>query len=114
MNPTIAAGKFDQFKGKAKQSIGEALGNDKLADSGAVDQVKGAAKEAWGNAKDAIQSISDSVKTCASSDAAEATQNAANTSHDIRARLTSTAQNVKDTVSAKAQQIQRDLQRPTL
>jgi hypothetical protein len=52
---------------------------------------KTAAKEAWGNAKDAIHSIADSVKTRASSDGTETTKNA---------------------VTAKAQQIQNDLQRP--
>ena len=42
MNRDIAAGKFDQVKGKVKQSVGEAVGNDRLANSGTVDQVKGA------------------------------------------------------------------------
>ena len=55
MNRDTAQGKFDQLKGKAKQSVGEALGKDRLANSGAADQVKGAAREAWGNAKEAAQ-----------------------------------------------------------
>ena len=57
MNRDTVEGKFDQLKGKAKQSIGEALGNDKLANSGTVDQVKGAAKEVWGNAKDTFHAV---------------------------------------------------------
>ena len=40
MNRDTAEGKFDQVKGKMKQSVGEAFGNDKLANSGAADQVK--------------------------------------------------------------------------
>ena len=72
MNRDTAEGKFDQIKGKAKQSIGEAFGNDKLANSGAVDQVKGAAKEAWGNAKDAAQAVAHDAHTSVAAKAAEA------------------------------------------
>jgi uncharacterized protein YjbJ (UPF0337 family) len=35
-----------------KQKVGETLGNQKLANQGVADQVKGAAKETWGNVKD--------------------------------------------------------------
>jgi uncharacterized protein YjbJ (UPF0337 family) len=94
MNRDITEGKFDQFKGKVKQSVGEALGNDKLANSGTVDQVKGAAREAWGNAKDAAGAAS-----------ADASANAEAHKHDVRAKITSTAQNVKDAVNAKAEDI---------
>jgi uncharacterized protein YjbJ (UPF0337 family) len=108
MNHDTAEGKFDQLKGKAKQSIGEAIGNDKLANSGALDQIKGAAKEAWGNTKDAVHAIADDARAHASEERAEESQHADQTAHDVRARLTSTAQNVKDAVSAKAEAIQRD------
>lgn len=106
MNTDIAEGKFDQLKGKAKQSVGEAIGNDRLANSGTIDQVKGAAKEAWGNAKDAAHSISSDAKGHVKADQAEAKLHASNAAHDVRERITSTAQNVKDSVSAKAEQIQ--------
>jgi uncharacterized protein YjbJ (UPF0337 family) len=85
MNRDIAKGKFEQLKGKAKQSVGEAIGNEHLANSGAADEVKGAAKEAWGNIKD---------------DGAARSQT---TAHDIREKITSTAQNVKSTVSPKSE-----------
>jgi len=109
MNFTIASGKFDPLKGKVKQSIGEALGDDLIADSGVVDQVKGAAKEAWGNTKDALHSVAERVKSSAASVRAEAVEQttavrAEASAHDVRARLISTAQNVKDAVSTKAQQ----------
>ena len=94
MNRDTTEGKFDQFKGKVKQSVGEAFGNDKLANSGTVDQVKGAAREAWGNAKDAASAAS-----------ADARANAETHKHDVRAKITSTAQNVKDAVNAKAEDI---------
>lgn len=94
MNRNTTEGKFDQFKGKVKQSVGEAIGNDKLANSGTADQVKGAAKEAWGNAQDAVGAAS-----------ADAHAYAEAHKHDVRAKITSTAQNVKDSVNAKAEDI---------
>ncbi|HWB32008.1 MAG TPA: CsbD family protein [Acidobacteriaceae bacterium] len=92
MNRDTMEGKFDQLKGKAKQSIGETVGDDRMANSGTADQVKGAAKEAWGNTKDAAQTISD-----------DAHARAEEHKHDIREKITSTAQNAKDAVSEKAE-----------
>jgi uncharacterized protein YjbJ (UPF0337 family) len=59
MDKNRVAGKFDQGVGKAKEKIGEAVGNQKLANEGVADQVKGAAKETWGNAKDAARTAHD-------------------------------------------------------
>jgi uncharacterized protein YjbJ (UPF0337 family) len=53
MNKDTVEGKFDQVSGAVKQKAGEVFGNQKMANSGVADQVKGAAKETWGNAKDA-------------------------------------------------------------
>jgi uncharacterized protein YjbJ (UPF0337 family) len=53
MNKDQVTGKVEQAAGKVKQSVGETLGNQKLANQGVADQVKGAARETWGNAKDA-------------------------------------------------------------
>ena len=53
MNKDQVAGKVDQVAGKVKQDVGEAVGNDNLANRGVADQVKGATKETWGNVKDA-------------------------------------------------------------
>ncbi len=49
------SGKFDQAIGKMKQKVGDAVGNDHLANEGVADQVKGSAKETWGNVKDAAR-----------------------------------------------------------
>ncbi len=57
MSTDTVSGKFDQVVGKAKQGIGEATGNQELANSGAADQVKGNAKEAWGNVKDTASDV---------------------------------------------------------
>jgi uncharacterized protein YjbJ (UPF0337 family) len=108
MNRDTAAGKLDQLKGKAKQSVGEALGNQRLANSGAADQVMGAVQEAWGNAKDAAHAIADDARAHCATQHSEARQNTADTAHDVRERITSTAQNVKNAISAKAEEIQRE------
>jgi uncharacterized protein YjbJ (UPF0337 family) len=94
MNRDTTEGKFDQLKGRVKQSVGEAIGNDKLANSGTADQVKGNVREAWGNAKDAAGAASVDAGTRADAH-----------KHDVRAKITSTAQNVKDSVNAKAEDI---------
>jgi uncharacterized protein YjbJ (UPF0337 family) len=59
MDKDQVAGKFDQTIGKAKEKLGDAVGNQKLANQGVADQVKGAAKETWGNAKDAVRTTHD-------------------------------------------------------
>jgi uncharacterized protein YjbJ (UPF0337 family) len=53
MNKDQVTGKVEQVVGRAKQGVGEAIGNQNLANSGVADQVKGAARETWGNVKDA-------------------------------------------------------------
>jgi uncharacterized protein YjbJ (UPF0337 family) len=59
MDKNRVTGKIDQGVGKVKEKVGEAVGNQKLANQGAADQVKGAAKETWGNAKDAARTTHD-------------------------------------------------------
>ena len=59
MDKDQVAGKFDQTVGKAKEKLGDAVGNQKLANQGVADQVKGAAKETWGNVKDAAHTTQD-------------------------------------------------------
>ena len=44
MNKDQVTGKVEQAAGRVKQSVGETLGNQKLANQGVADQVKGAAK----------------------------------------------------------------------
>ncbi len=83
MNNDQVSGKMDQVAGKIKQGVGEAVGNDNLANRGVADQAKGAAKETWGNVKDA------------------ANKNAADEAHDTRQTITDKVQNLKDNVNDK-------------
>ena len=91
MNRDTMEGKFDQAKGKAKQAIGEAVGSDRMANSGTADQVKGAAKEAWGSTKDAASAAMDDAK-----------KRSAEHKHDVREKIASTAQNAKDGINERA------------
>ncbi len=59
MDKDRVSGKFDQAVGKVKQTVGEAVGNSKLANEGVADQVKGSAKDTWGNVKDAARTSHD-------------------------------------------------------
>ncbi|MDE1154966.1 MAG: CsbD family protein [Acidobacteriaceae bacterium] len=82
-------GKFDEAAGKVKQAVGEAIGNEKLANQGAVEQVKGHAEQSWGAVKEATN---DKINETREREQPKAEQRA----HDIREKVTSTAQNVKE------------------
>ena len=82
-------GKFNEVAGKVKQATGEAFNNQKLANEGAAQQVKGHAEQAWGSVKEAAADTRDRNKPAAERDA-----------HDIRESITSTAQNVKEHIQA--------------
>jgi uncharacterized protein YjbJ (UPF0337 family) len=99
MNTEKVEGKFDQVAGKIKQSVGEAVGNQKLANSGVADQVKGAAKETWGHAKDAAGAVHNDPTTKAKAE---------NTAHNVRESITDTARNVRDKVSHKMDEVRND------
>jgi uncharacterized protein YjbJ (UPF0337 family) len=45
MNKDEISGKVDPVVGKVKQGVGEAIGNQKVANQGVIDQAKGAAKK---------------------------------------------------------------------
>ncbi len=83
MNKDEIAGKADQVIGKVKQGVGEAVGNENLANRGVADQAKGAAKETWGNVKDV------------------ANKNASDDAHDTRHNISRKIEDVKDRVNEK-------------
>jgi uncharacterized protein YjbJ (UPF0337 family) len=108
MNSTTASGKIDQIKGQVKQSVGEAVGNEKLANSGAADQVKGAAKEAWGNTKDAANAVNRNVQSKDEIRVDSARDSAEHTGHNIRESVTNAAQHVKESINAHADKVKRE------
>lgn len=49
--------KTDQAKGKVKETVGHAVGNESLEAEGRGDQAKGDAREAGEKAKDAVKDV---------------------------------------------------------
>ena len=99
MNESNAGGKFDQIAGKIKQGIGEAVGNEKLANEGAAEQVKGHAKEAWGNVKDAASDTHDDVNRESSIRTSEERADAHHEGNHLRDETTSAAERAKDSIN---------------
>jgi uncharacterized protein YjbJ (UPF0337 family) len=54
-------GYANEATGKAKQSAGKAIGNDRLRASGVAQEIKGDAQKAVGKAKGAIKDAADKV-----------------------------------------------------
>ena len=74
-------GKYDEVAGKVKQGVGEAVGNNKLANEGTAQQVKGHAEQAWGTVKEAV---------------ADSKPERDQKAHDVREKVSSTVQNAKE------------------
>lgn len=49
--------KVDQIKGKAKETVGHAVGNERLEAEGRGDQAKGDARQSVEKAKDAVKDV---------------------------------------------------------
>jgi len=54
--------KSDQLKGRAKEAIGSATGDEDLESEGKADRRAGEAKEKLGHAKDKIEAVIDKAK----------------------------------------------------
>jgi len=52
----------DKIKGKAKEALGKATGNDRMATEGKTDQAKGKAKAGMDAVKDRAQGVRDSLR----------------------------------------------------
>ena len=98
MSTETITGKFDELKGKVKQSFGEATDNDSLANEGAADQVKGHVKEAWGSTKDAAAAVSDDAKAHAAAEHEDTKLHGEHTAHNLRDNIVNAAASVKEAV----------------
>jgi uncharacterized protein YjbJ (UPF0337 family) len=101
MNNDIVTGKLEQIAGKIKESFGEATGDQSAANSGAAEQVKGHARETWGNTKAAVSDVAESKHREAELQEERAKTSAEDIAHDLRSKITSTAENVKNSISEK-------------
>jgi uncharacterized protein YjbJ (UPF0337 family) len=108
MNTEKVEGKFDQVAGKIKQRVGEAIGNEKLANAGVAEQIKGTAKETWGHAKDAANAVNDDTRARTRVEGESLKARTEEKAHDVREKITSTAQNVKNKVNEKLDNVKRE------
>ena len=108
MNKQTVEGKFDQAAGKVKEKVGEAFGNQKLANSGVADQIKGAAKETWGKTRDTAEAIHDDKRADARVKASDLKHRAEEKAHEARERVTATTQNIKNKINDKLDEIKQN------
>ena len=95
MNEDTIAGKLKVTGGKIKESAGETFNDQKLANSGAADQIKGNVQETWGKTKDAVHDAGSTAKAHTDSTTVEGQ----GTAHSIRDSITSAAEHTKDYIS---------------
>ena len=105
MNNSSASGFFDEAKGKVKQAVGETFNNQKLANEGAADELKGHAEQTWGSVKDTAHDIAHSQPTTPydPSNPSYSTDPVYNEDlqqegHNLRTGLTHAAENIKDSI----------------
>jgi uncharacterized protein YjbJ (UPF0337 family) len=113
MNKDTVSGKFDQAAGKVKEKVGETVGNQKMANAGVADQVKGAAKETWGKTKDTAAEVNDASRIKAQREGTAFNQRTEGTAHNLREDITSTTQNIKNKINNKLDGVKHDHQRHT-
>ena len=108
MNKDTVSGKFDQAVGKVKEKVGETVGDQKMANAGVADQIKGAAKETWGKTKDAAAEVDDTSRMKTQQERTDFSQRAEGTAHNLREDITSTTQNIKNKINNKLDDIKHD------
>ncbi len=89
-------GKFDEIAGKLKQTVGEAVGNDKLANEGAAQQVKGHAQQAWGSVQAAGEEKAAELHAKAVELKDQHQAESEIRAHDLREKVTTTAASAKE------------------
>lgn len=90
MNTDQIKGKLQDVLGHIKQGAGEAVGDDKVANEGLADQVKGSTRETWGNVKDA-----------ASTGTSTTHETTADTAADTRSTVSEKLHNAKSAINER-------------
>ena len=88
-------GKFNEVIGSVKQGIGEALGNEKLANAGAGEKVKGDAQQAWGSVKEGVHDASSDHNRNVESEAHNARESMADSAHNAKEKIKETIDNLR-------------------
>ena len=105
MNKETVEGKFDQASGAVKQKVGETFGNQKLANAGAAEQIKGAAKETWGKAKDVAADSRDAAAAQTTTEKESLAQRTEEAAHHLRENLVQGAEKAKNRINEKLEEI---------
>jgi len=58
MNKDEVKGGLDKAKGSVKETVGKAVGNERLQAEGAADKTAGAVQKKMGDVKDAVKTVS--------------------------------------------------------
>ena len=98
MNKDTVKGQAEQVAGKVKQAFGETVGNQKVANAGAAEQIKGVARETWGKTKDAANEV-------ANAQGPDAQAQGESKAQELRDKVTTKAQNIKNDISAKLDEV---------
>lgn len=61
MNKDQVEGRAEDVKGKIKEAVGDAVGNDRLKSEGQVDQVAGKTQATVGDAKEKVKDAIDKI-----------------------------------------------------
>lgn len=101
MNKETVAGKLEQAAGTVRQKAGEMFGDQKMANAGVTDQIKGAAKETWGRVKDVATERRDDVSAQAETRKDDLKARAEEKADQLRDEVVNTAQNIKNNISEK-------------
>src|SRR5262245_37615002 len=112
MNKEILTGKLDQAAGAVKQKAGEMLGNQKLANSGAAEQIKGAAKETWGRTKEAASERMEAQTSSSQAGKESMERRAEETLKTARDKIVQTAENAKEGITEKIDSFRDQTHRP--
>lgn len=80
----------------------EATHNNKFANEGVVQQVKGNAEQAWGSVNEAMTDTSAATRGRANQSSQRGENEREHKAHDIRVSVASTAQNVKNHIQDSA------------
>ena len=97
-------GKWDEVAGKVKQGVGEAVGNENLANKGTAQQVKGHAEQTWG----AVKETAHDINTTDADTGERRPPRTETAGHDVRESIASTAANVKEHIKSGLDDLKGD------
>ena len=107
MNKNTVSGKIEQTTGKIKEKTGEILGNQKLANQGVADQIKGMAKETYGKVQDAAHATTEHAKEHVNEKHDSAREAVKHAAQSVKASVSNTADNIKNDQQERAKQDRR-------